>query len=784
MLVKSNTKVTLHVAVRTLVEYVHRGGDLSVEYSGTARSLEGIRGHQRVQRSRPDSYTPEVAVAYRMETETFFIDISGRIDGVYRTENGVIIDEIKTTVRDPATMAEDQHPVHWAQAKTYGYLYAQEQGLDTIAVQLTYYHLGTGRTREFRQTFGLRELEAFFRELVHSYLDWAATVAKWHEIRNTSIRQTPFPFDTYRPGQRQMAVDIYRTIHEGGRRFVQAATGIGKTMAAVFPAVKAMAEGVSGRLFYLTARTTGRTAAEQALDELRKGGLRFKSVTLTAKDKICFNPDGLCSPDECAFAKGHFDRLGSALERAFAHDALTRTVIETIARDHRVCPFEFSLELSLWADCIVCDYNYAFDPRVYLRRFFMEGSNDHTFLVDEAHNLVDRARDMFSAEIRKQPFLDMRRAVKTELPGIYRQMGKINAHLVRDRKACQAAGGSQTGKAPPETLYPLLRAFLKSTDRWLARNIPAVFRNDLLDLYFTVAAFIRVSEHFDASYAVCREQDGRDLRIKLFCMNPSDQMGEALKRCRTAVFFSATLTPPDYFCQLLGAGQKVRWTAIPSPFPPQHLGLFIADGVSTLYRQREATVQMVAEALGALVGQRQGNYLFFFPSYAYLEMVLRQFKTSEGMEIVVQTPGMSEPERDAFIAGFAENRPGTHVGFAVMGGIFGEGIDLTGNRLTGAAIIGVGLPGISLERELIREYFAATNGAGFEFAYLYPGINRVLQAAGRVIRSRRDRGTVLLIDRRYATRRYTSLFPAEWQPIRTKSPSGIASGLQRFWAGR
>lgn len=776
---------SLTISVRTLVEYVFRSGDLMTEFTGAARSLKGIRGHQIVQRSRPDHYTSEVAVSHTVETGAVPLTISGRIDGVYSSSEGVIIDEIKTTSRDPDRFSEREKPIHWAQAKTYAYMIGAEKGLDVVEVQLTYYQLGTGKIREFRKQFHIGDLKTFFENLVDRYLKWAETVADWQRVRNDSIRELDFPFPSYRSGQREMAVKVYRAIQDAKQLIVQAATGIGKTMAVIFPGVKALAEEKCIKIFYLTARTTGRKAAELAVDELRSSGLRLKSLTLTAKDKICFHPDRSCHPDECEFAKGHYDRIGHALESAFGNDRITRSAIEKLARDHRVCPFEFSLELTLWADCIICDYNYAFDPRVYLRRFFLEDARHdaYAFLIDEAHNLVDRARDMFSADITKQPFLDMRRAVKNDLPGLYRIMGKINSHLVKIRKECENVGGELTTRDLPEGLLPQLRQFLKIADRWLALNVDAFFRGELLELYFSVVSFVRVSEHFDTSYAVCCTRAGKDLRVRLFCMDPSSQMGEALHRSRSAVFFSATLKPVDYFIRILGCDTDARHFTLPSPFPPRNLGIFIADRISTLYRQRDETAPEVAKILTSFVAVRKGNYMFYFPSYRYLQTILTGFEDGNlsSCRLVVQTPDMSEPERDDFIANFSNDPTETLIGFAVMGGIFGEGIDLVGDRLTGAAIVGVGLPGISPERTLIKDHFAAVNRSGFEFAYLFPGMTRVLQAVGRVIRSDSDRGAVLLIDRRYGTRPYRSLLPPEWRPVSVRKPSELERELKDFW---
>ncbi|MEE8397445.1 MAG: ATP-dependent DNA helicase, partial [Desulfobacterales bacterium] len=614
------------------------------------------------------------------------------------------------------------------------------------------------------------------------YLEWADNIFQWYETRDESIAPLSFPFATYRPGQRQMAVDTYRTIRDKDQLIVQAATGIGKTMAAIFPAVKAIAEKLHEKIFYLTARTTGRAAAEKALDELRTRGLQIKSLTLTAKDKICFSPDSRCTADECTFAKGYYDRIDDALKDMFSCDGFTRERVEAIARTHQVCPFEFSLDLALWMDCIICDYNYAFDPKVYLRRFFAEGGGAYTFCIDEAHNLVDRSREMFSAEITKQPFLDLRRKLRHELPHIHKRMGKVNAWMVKARKKCDASGGALAEPDCPNGLLPLLGYFLYDTERWLSFNLKTAFREDLLDLYFSVSGFVRVADQYNQRYATCYETTGKDLRLKLFCMDPSEQMESALKRCQAAVFFSATMTPIDYFIKILGCDVSTENRIIGSPFPEDNLGLFVADRVSTFYRDRDRTKQMVTGAILTLVNERKGNYLVFFPSYAYMDMIYSVFcEKTPDMKTIHQTPGMSEPERDAFLDQFSREHADTTVGFAVMGGIFGEGIDLVGDRLSGVAIIGVGLPGISLENDLIRDYFATETGTGFEYAYLYPGINRVLQAAGRVIRTSRDRGVVLLIDQRFSTFRYRSLFPATWRPVKVQDEEQLAGGVKVFW---
>jgi DNA excision repair protein ERCC-2 len=775
-------KSELKIAVRELVEHVLRSGDLVFEFLGSGRPVEGIRAHQKIQNSRPANYRSEVALTHQVETDRFRLTIGGRIDGIYSEAQRIVVEEIKTTTRDPEYYEKNENPIHWGQLKTYAYILASDLGLAEIGTLLTYYRHDTAEIHQFERTFSFSELEIFFTDLVARYLKWAAAIIAWPARRDGSIRDLEFPFKNYRHGQRRMIAEAYRAICDKGQLLVQAATGIGKTIAVLYPAVRALAEGLGHKIFYLTARTTGQRVAENALDELRAKGLRLKSLTLTAKDKICFCPGRACHPEECEYARGHFDRINDALAAILALDALTREQVVHIAKKFRVCPFEFALDLCGYADCVICDYNYVFDPRVYLRRFFQEENGDYLFLIDEAHNLVDRSREMFSAELAKQPILDLRRRLKNELPHIFKSLGRINAWLIEARKKCSESGRPLAEQDPPHDLIPLLRGFLFSSERWLSKNIKTAFREELLDLYFTLSAFVRVAEQYDECYASCYEKIVRDLKLKLFCVDPSPQLEQVMHRCRSAILFSATMTPMDYFRKMLGCDPNARCLTLDSPFPPENLGLFISDQISTYYRHRERTIPQVSRVISVLVAQKKGNYLLYFPSYQYMRKIFEAFTAGNPQtETILQTPGMPESERESFLRRFAQDNPQTLVGFAVMGGIFGEGIDLVGDRLLGAVIVGVGLPGISLERELIKEYFSTTLGAGFEFAYLYPGINRVLQAAGRVIRTENDRGVVLLIDQRYGRFQYQSLLREEWSPIFVKEAPLLAEALQRFW---
>ena len=775
-------KPRLSVGVRTLVAFVLQNGDLVSTFAGTQRSLEGLRAHQRIQRSRPASYQSEVHVSHEMETTDFILEIRGRIDGVFSEDSRVVIEEIKSTYRELDKIEKEPDPLHWGQVQAYAWLYAIRNDLDEVEAQLTYYQLATRETRALRRTVTVHELDRFMTELLADYTRWATRLEQWRRQRNRTIQELNFPFEDFREGQRRMAVVVYRAIRSEGQAMIQAPTGIGKTMAALFPSIKALGEELTSKLFYLTARTTGRQAAEKALSVLRENGLQLKALTLTAKEKLCPHPESTCNPEECPRALGHYDRLKEARSVAFQTDALDRETILRLAEEFRVCPFEFSLDMALWMDVIIGDYNYAFDPRVYLRRFFSDEGGAYTFLVDEAHNLVDRSREMFSAVLRKQPFLELRRALREDHRPLFRALGRINTKLVALRRECLAAGGEAASRDVPEDLLPPLLSFHQQAEKWLVKNKPSPWRDDLLQLFFDVSTFLRVAERFDASYTTCTSSDGKDLQIKLFCLDPADQMAEALQRSRCAVFFSATLTPFDYFNALFGGSDETVSLRLPSPFPPENLCLIIDERISTYYRDRQQTRHRLAQVIGRLVRGRNGNYLAFFPSYAYLSMVYDSFRGSyPDIPTIVQSREMDEQAREAFLERFVRDNPQPLLGFVVMGGIFGEGIDLVGRRLSGAVIVGVGLPGICLERDLIRDHFETKLQAGFDFAYRYPGFNRVLQAVGRVIRTARDRGSVLLVDHRFGTRRYRELFPDEWQPVRPGTGRTLASILDHFW---
>jgi len=806
------SKPVISVQVRELVEFSLREGDLggAREFVGPQRALAGIRGHQRIQRSRPAGYQKEVRLTYELDGPEFILRIQGRIDGVASAEDGVLLEEIKT-VQGSWDGAAD--PLHWAQAKVYGFIYATDHSLEVLSLRLTYLDLETGNETEFLARCSFDELKGFFESATAIYRQWVRERCRWCQRRDQSIRSLTFPFPQYRRGQRELAIAAYRVLGRGGRLFLEAPTGIGKTISVLFPAIKALGEGKLERIFYLTARTVGRTVAEKAMNDLRAGGLQFRSLSLTAKEKICFQPGQPCDPAVCPFARGYYDRNKAAMRQALEWTELNRATIENVAREHQVCPFELSLDLSVWVDAVIGDYNYLFDPKVYLRRHFNDEAGEYAFLVDEAHNLVDRAREMFSAELAAREVREVRRAISKPVPRCAKALRKLESVLRNlgedDSKSNSAipegeqetpeldlfgAKRAATARARPDVpppgaqreippgLLPTLDEAIKQAEKWLIQNQATEFREGLLELYFRLFSFRRTVDLYDERYVTIIEP-GPDTRIRLFCLDPSFLLGQALAKGKAAIFFSATLTPLEYYRELLGGIPEDATLQLPSPFPPENLAVLIQDRIQTHYKAREETLGAVLLAVEAAVGGRCGNYLVYLPSYQYLDAVAEQFQSLHPtVRALVQRPGMTEAEREEFLAAFSADHNETLVGFAVMGGIFGEGIDLVGERLIGAIVVGVGLPQLCVERDLIRAHFQEKIGAGFDYAYTFPGMNRVLQATGRVIRSERDRGIVLLIDARFGETRYRRLQPRWWRALRVRTPQRISEALQAFWS--
>ena len=787
---------TIAISVRTLVEFIFRSGDI-LPSSGMLADPEamqaGSRLHRKIQQRAGSNYLAEVSLSITVPVTrddlSFSICLTGRADGIIlpKQENTdddklITVDEIKGVYRDIHLMAEPDI-VHLAQAKCYAYIYAKEEGLEKIGIRMTYGNLESEELRYFDSVHTFKELEKWFFNLIDEYSKWAAWQVRHEDIRTKSIRDIEFPF-TYRPGQKDLAKGVYLSLVRKKRLFIEAPTGVGKTMSTLYPTVKAMGEGYITKIFYLTAKTITRTVAEEAFSILAEKGACLQYVTITAKDKICIYDKAQCDPALCPRAKGHFDRINDAVYDLLTHEEqINRDLIDKYAALHTVCPFEMCLDITLWADAVICDYNYLFDPHVALKRFFaQEKSSDYAFLIDEAHNLVERAREMYSAQLCKEDFLHIRSLLK-ELDNrlaktLVKRLSTCNKDLLEYKKNCDDF--EVLLSADSFTLHLLRLA--GDLEDFLQEEVLFDERTEILEFYFSVRSFLYIYELLDEKYTIYTDytDDGR-FRIRLQCMDPSSNLAACIAKGRSAIYFSATLLPIKYYKEQLAGDDEDYAIYAPSPFSTDNRLLMVAGDVSTKYtRRNEREYKKIADYILAFTSAKKGNYLVFFPSYQMIHQI-KPYLDSADMSLLIQETSMNEQAREDFLNSFSCETKNTQVGLCVMGGIFGEGIDLKDDRLIGAIVVGTGLPMVCNEREHFRRYYDERNGHGFSYAYLYPGINKVLQAAGRVIRTDSDRGAILLLDERFLQPAYQELFPREWYPHEVVTLTGMKKLLRQFW---
>ena len=782
-------KPKVRISVRNLVEFILRSGDLdnSRGSSGDKEAmLKGGRLHRKIQRSMKGNYQAEVSLKRESEYEDTIIQVEGRADGIFTEDGEVWIDEIKGTYGNLQAM-EMPVPVHRAQAMCYGWIYGEKEGLSQIGIQMTYSHLDTEDTRRFREIFSMEELKNWYQKLLDDYHKWISCSLSWKKERNASMKDLQFPFP-YREGQREIVSGVYHTVSSKKTLFVQAPTGVGKTMSAIFPSVRAIGEGKGETLFYLTAKTITGTVAWEAFHTLRENGLKFKVTAITAKEKLCFLDSPECTPEKCPYAKGHFDRVNDAVYELWTtEEVYSREVIRAHAEKWQVCPFEMCLDLSVWVDGVICDYNYAFDPNVHLKRFFGENiSGDYIFLIDEAHNLVERGREMYSAEVSRQTLLTLRKKIRKHFPKLARVLEKANRQMLELEEDLKASQNPYQVLSNPGVLPVTFLTISGELEEILEeKNLEEELRKEILEFYFVVRDFLNVSELVDENYVVYTECFGEnDFRLRLFCVNPAANLSEYLKKGRSAVFFSATLFPMLYYRELLTTETDAYGIYVQSPFSAKNRRILIGSDVSSRYTRRNHTeYRKIAEYISRCVWQRQGNYMVFFPSYRLMEDVYQVYEEEfsvDWVRCIRQNSDMTEREREEFLEEF-QSREGTLVGFCVLGGIFSEGVDLTGESLIGAIIVGTGLPQIGSEREILKEYYDRKKQSGFDYAYRYPGMNKVLQAAGRVIRTKEDRGVILLLDDRFLGRDYGEIFPREWKDRSSCRLNTVEEAVSRFW---
>ena len=780
-------KKQVRISVRALVEFVLRSGDIDSRRSGAAQKdamAAGTRIHKKIQKRMGGNYRAEVSLKYTAldEEEDIELLVEGRADGIFE-ENGIVtIDEIKGVYMDLERLTEPV-TVHMAQAMCYGYFYCCDRELDGVRIQLTYCNLETEEIRRFHEDKSREELEAWFCSVVHEYFKWARYLCCHEFQRNQSIRSLEFPFP-YREGQRDLAVAVYKTISRKKRLFIQAPTGIGKTLSTIFPAVRAMGEGKASKIFYLTAKTITRTVAEESFRILRDRGLVFTAVTITAKEKLCPMEKTECNPEACPYARGHFDRVNEAVfDILHLEQEMDRETVLRYAEKYRVCPFEYCLDISSWTDGIICDYNYVFDPNVRLKRYFADGAQgDYLFLVDEAHNLVSRAREMYSASVYKEDFLEVKRIIKGKAPRLERQLERCNKLLLSMKRECgdwQVLEDVTGLAAGIMTAFSYMETFMEEFPEFPDRET-------VLDFYFCLRDFLNAYEELDGHYRIYEEnrEDGTFL-VRLFCVDPSRLLSRCMDQGASTILFSATLLPVRYYKTLLSGNQDDYAVYVNSPFPEENRLLMVAEDVSSRYTRRSPSeYRKVADYIRIVTESRPGNYMVFFPSYQYMweiEEILEEEPLKA--DLMIQGQGMGEAEKAEFLEEFEKERDHSLAALCVMGGVFSEGIDLKEERLIGVIVVGTGLPMVCVEQEVLKGYFDETEEKGFDFSYQYPGMNKVLQAAGRVIRTPVDRGVILLLDDRFLRRDHLELFPREWEHFQVVNRGNAVQCLEDFWKG-
>ena len=836
----------VRISVRNLVEFILRSGDIDNRRSGAADNAmqEGSRLHRLLQKRMGADYQPEFFLRYVYETEHYPIVVEGRADGIITAQSGeVTVDEIKTTWKDVARMKEPV-PVHLAQARVYAAIYGLQNDISDMRIRMTYCNVDTEELQYFYEERTTEWLKKWFFALLSQYRKWADYEYEWKQKRQESIKELSFPF-AYREGQKDLAAYVYQTIYHKNKLFIESPTGVGKTISTIFPAVKAVGNDMVDKIFYLTAKTITRTVAENTFSLLRERGLQFKSVILTAKDKICFMEETECNPEYCGYAKGHYDRINDAVYDLLTNESsFSREVIEEYARKHHVCPFEFCLDMSLFADGVIGDYNYLFDPHVYLKRFFGESNaGNYVFLVDEAHNLLERGREMYSASLYKEAFLELKREIKetqkqkrerklisaaqseveaylqsdTELvnvtkqrisslwdssriaefaPRLEKQLEKCNKELLVMKRECEELQVMETIDGFVQSLIRLH----DTIDKYLDENDDNPIRKKILEFFFEISHFLDIYERVDDNYVIYTQM-GEGFLLKLFCVNPSINLQECMARGRSTILFSATLLPIQYYKKLLGGMPEDYEVYAKSVFQPDKRALYVGSDVTSKYTRRSSSeFYRIAQYIHEIVGKRHGNYMVFFPSYHFLSQVYECYSENfqdEETECIVQDGSMKEADREAFLARFEGNADCDFsavkmeietedvcknlIGFCVVGGIFSEGIDLKHDSLIGVIIVGTGLPQVCSERELLKQFFDERGENGFDYAYRFPGMNKVLQAAGRVIRTSEDVGVIALLDERFLQYTYRQLFPREWENVEVVTVDTIAKRVEWFW---
>lgn len=738
----------IKISVGELINFVMRSGDIDQSFiRKEERMKQGQKIHQEIQKKYGDGYKKEVPLSNKTIYQEILFDVSGRADGIYRKGEDILIDEIKSTTRDIDEIDDKSNPLHWAQVKTYGYFYGVKYGFEKISLQCTYCHVETKAIKSIKKDFTIEELKNFYTDLLSRYMEFSKEIIEFKKTRDQSIEYLAFPYPHYRKGQREMAVAVYQSIREQKNILLEAPTGIGKTMSTIFPSVKALGSHIE-KIFYLTSKTSIKEACNQAIFTLNAEGLRMKSCTLTAKEKLCINNEVKCNPKDCPYAKGHYDRVNECIMEIYEkEDHFLPEIIIEYAEKHRLCPVELQFDLSSYSDMIIGDYNYVFDPIVYLKRFFDETLDPYVFLVDEAHNLVSRGRDMYSAELSREEILDLQTRIKDETK-LYRSLVKISELM-------ENLNHGRVLKEIPDQLDDKIRRAMGRMEDFLYDKKDHPDYEEIQEFYFRCYRFMKIIEYYSFAFRTIVEEE----ILQIYCLDPSEIFQDILQRAVSTTFFSATLQPMDFYGEVFGLLDYYKGR-LPSPFDPRNLDVGIIP-ISTRYRDRGRNLKEYRGICQEFL-KAKGNAFLFFPSYSFMDHILEGIAMEKHYKI--QRPQMTRKERQELLHSFTEDS--NSKAFLVLGGSFSESIDLTGEKLVQVLIFSVGLPGVDIRQNLIRDYFDNKKKNGFEYAYIYPGMNKVAQAAGRVIRTKDDHGKVLLVDDRFLKAPYHGLLPKHWRKMK------------------
>ncbi len=754
---------TYKISIKDVINFFYLEGHISSTFLGKSRANLGTSIHTKLQKSRPDNYHKEYFLSDEICKESFKLVISGRADGIYervKDDDIVIVEEIKSTYLDLASLKNNPNKYHLAQVICYAYLYSRDNQLNNICTHLTYYNLDNEQSLIIDNVHSFEELKSFYNEITEYYLAWINKLQDYRDSRDANLGTAKFPFADLRKGQRKVMVASYKTIEKEACIRIEAPTGIGKTSAVLFPALKSISTGLTDKLFYITNKGTISEVVKETINIFDKSNIKFKTVFITAKAKICFNPEKACDYHECEYAKDYFTKFRNNKSLFFKYNTFTKEVIQNIALELKMCPFELALDLSSWADMIVCDCNYFYDPKARLKRFFEIVTENYTLLFDEAHNVPERVRAMFSAELSRNEVLSVKREAKSSPENIKKTLKNLNKYLLDIEKTFEV--GNHIIEVLNTDLLKLIRDFLKTMDSQLASGKPFPAKSLLIDFYFYLNDFVRLYELLDEHFVLYVEKKQR-LTIRIYCLNPKPIISEQTGRIKSAIFFSATLKPDEYFEYLLNVESKENYLLeVESPFDKNNMCVMYDSIIDTTYKNRDSYYQEIALRIKATIKSYPGNYIVFFPSYKFLNSVLDFYQEdNDNPNLHIQSTSMTSEERQAVLNSYSISN--NQLLFAISGGFFGEGIDLQGQQLIGCIVVGISLPMVSFERELIKQYFSALGKSGFDYAFKFPALLRIVQSAGRLIRTETDKGVLYLVDKRFLHASYKKYLPISWE---------------------